>query len=342
MQRRLFVTVLTLLLALAAFRPVAAQEPIENVVDIVASTRNLSTLHTAIVEAGLADTLALASNNYTVFAPTNAAFGRLPEGVLDALLADPDGALTDVLLNHVVPGRLDSAAVASAGTLTTLGGETLTVEVRRGNVFINDSRVQTADIPAKNGVIHTINEVLVPPGVATLPTASEIEATSTIVTTPAIEAAEVAPSAQEIASSVSAAPTMTIAEIAEANGNFTTLLAAAEMAGLDEALASPGNYTVFAPTDDAFAAVPGEFLNLVLADVEGQLTPLLLYHVVNDRLSINQIANSTLIPTLDGRPLFITTGDGSSPVYINGAEVIISNIEASNGIIHVINAVLVP
>lgn len=347
MKRKLMLLATVVMLLLTAFGSVAAQEEvIDNIVDIAAKTNNLSTLHTAIVEAELADTLASADNTFTIFAPTNAAFGRLQEGLLDALLADPKGSLTEVLLNHAVAGRFDSAAVIAAGTLTTLGGDTLTVDVRGDNVFINDSRVLTADIAAKNGVIHTINEVLVPSTIATLPTTSEISTpTATAPTTPDLDQAEVAPGADAVAAAAatdSTTPTMTIAEIAAANGSFETLLAAAEMAGLDGALASPGNYTVFAPTDDAFAAVPADFLNLVLGDVEGQLTPLLLYHIVNDELNINQVANSSLIPTLDGRPLFVTTGDGNSPVYINGAEVIISDIQASNGVIHVIDAVLVP
>lgn len=344
MKRKILVIALTLVLTLAAFGSVSAQEVTDNVVDIVAKTRNLSTLHTAVVEAGLADPLASADNTYTVFAPTNAAFGRLPEGLLDALLSDPEGALTDVLLHHVVPGRLDSAAIVAAGTLTTLGGDTLIVDVRRGDVYVNDSRVIVADIAAKNGVIHTLNEVLLPPGIATLPTVSEVAAPTTAATptTPAVDQAEVTAAAGDTAATTAAVPTMTIAEIAAANGNFELLLSAAEMAGLDDELASPGNYTVFAPTDDAFAAVPEDLLNLILGDVEGQLTPILLYHIVNDRLSINQIANSSLIPTLDGRPLFITTGVGNSPVYVNGVQIIMSDIQASNGVIHVINAVLVP
>lgn len=349
MKRKLlvFTTILTLLLA--AFGSVSAQEVIDNVVDITAKTNNLSTLHRAIVDAELADTLASADNTFTLFAPTNAAFGRLPEGLLDLLLADPDGSLTEVLLNHAVPGQWDSEAIVSAETLTTLGGRTLTVEVRRDDIFVNDARVITADIQAKNGVIHTINEVLVPSSIATVPIASEISSQTPAATTPpALDQAEVAPGADPTAAAeattptVTAAPIKTIAEIIASDDNFETLLEAAETAGLDETLASPGNYTLFAPTDDAFAAVPGEFLNLALGDVEGQLTPLLLYHIVNDTLNINQVANSNLIPTLDGRPLFITTGDGNSPVYINGTEVIISDIQASNGVIHVVDAVLVP
>jgi uncharacterized surface protein with fasciclin (FAS1) repeats len=342
MKQKTVSITLALVLMLATFSLVSAQDVTDNVVDIVAKTDNLSTLHTAIVEAELADTLASADSSYTVFAPTNAAFGALPEGLLDALLADPEGALTDVLLYHVVPGKLDSTAVIAAGTLTTVGGETLTVEVREGDVYVNDSKVILADIPAKNGVIHTISEVLVPPAIAALPSIAEISAPPSVTSTmPDVDQAEVV-TEMDGAATEAAAPTMTIAEIAAANGNFEVLLSAAELAGLDDELASPGNYTVFAPTDDAFAAVPEEFLNFVLGDVEGQLTPILLYHIVNDQLNINQIANSSLIPTLDGRPLFVTTGEGNSPVYVNGAQIIMSNIQASNGVIHVIDAVLVP
>jgi len=344
MKQKRLITITILVLMLTGFGSVSAQEVTENVVDIVAKTRNLSTLHTAIVDAGLADTLASANNTYTIFAPTNAAFGKLPEGMLDALLADPDGALRDVVLNHAVAGRLNSAAIVTAGTLTTLGGETLTVTVRRGDVYVNDVRVIVADIPAKNGVIHTLNEVLLPSGIATLPTVSEVAAPTTAATpaTPAVNAAEVTVGADDTAASTATAPTMTIAEIAAANGNFDLLLSAVEMAGLDDELASPGNYTVFAPTDAAFTALPSDFLTVLRSDVAGQLTPLLLHHIVSDELSINQVANSKIIPAMDGRPLFITTGPGNAPVYINGVQIIMSDIQASNGVIHVINVVLVP
>jgi uncharacterized surface protein with fasciclin (FAS1) repeats len=197
MKWTLLIIVTTLILLTAVFGSASAQETNDNLVDIVAKTNSLSTLHTIIVETGQADTLASADNTFTLFAPTNGAFGKLPEGLLDALLADPQGALTELLHYHVVPGQLDITEIIAAGTLTTVSGETLTVEVRKDNIYVNDSRIVTADIPAKNGMIHTMNEVLLPPEIAALPIISEVAAPETAAppTTPEVAPAEVAASA---------------------------------------------------------------------------------------------------------------------------------------------------
>ena len=129
------------------------------------------------VAAGLADTLASADATYTVFVPRDAAFTALDNAnpaALGFLLGDPEGALTDVLLYHVIPGKVMASDLVDGETLTTLQGGELTVDVRtNGDVFINGARVVTADIPAKNGVIHVINQVLVPAGLE-LPEAPEV------------------------------------------------------------------------------------------------------------------------------------------------------------------------
>ncbi len=141
-----------------------AQE--QNIVEIAQGDENLSTLVTAVSEAGLVDTLS-GDGPFTVFAPTNAAFEKLPAGTLDSLLADPSGALTDVLQLHVIAGEVDSAAaIAAAGTnVDTLGGP-VAVELRGEDLYVGGAQVVTADIEASNGVIHVIDSVITEPASA--------------------------------------------------------------------------------------------------------------------------------------------------------------------------------
>ncbi len=131
------------------------------ITDIVVASENFTTLEAAVVAADLASTLA-GEGPFTVFAPTDAAFAALPDGTLDSLLADPENALTPVLLYHVVSGNLDAAAVTSSDTLTTLNGASVTVSTD-GGVMINNANVTTTDIVASNGTIHVIDAVLIPP-----------------------------------------------------------------------------------------------------------------------------------------------------------------------------------
>lgn len=130
------------------------------IAQIVQNDPNFSTLLAAVQAAGLVETLN-APGPYTVFAPTNAAFAALPPGQLQALLNDP-AALRNVLLYHVVPGRVTSAQVAGLRSANTASGGTLRVSAMNGRVMINDSRVIAADVRARNGVIHVIDRVMLP------------------------------------------------------------------------------------------------------------------------------------------------------------------------------------
>jgi len=335
----LLVLSLVLLLSLGALG-VSAQIN-DNIVDIAAANNNFDTVHAAIVAAGLADTLAAADAQYTVFAPTDAAFNNLDEdnpALLSAALADPEGALTTVLTYHVVAGNYSSAELLEMGTVTTMQGEELTIISRNDHIFVNDARIVSADVPAKNGVIHAINGVLLPATItasmdtttATGGATTEDATTGTTTTddtTTTTDAADVTEADSELRS---------IAEIATQAGNFTTLLGALESTGWAETFAMPGNYTVFAPTDAAFATL--DDLNLS----QDELEAILLYHVVSDRLTRDQLATDDLVPTLsDGRPLFINSDDGQI-IDISGAKLLMSDIPASNGIIHVIDRVMIP
>ena len=132
----------------------------------------------------------------------------------------------------------------------------------------------------------------------------------------------------------------TIVETAESAGQFTTLLAALDAAGLAEELGSGGPYTVFAPTDGAFAAIPAETLDALLADPEGDLTTILNYHIVEGEYLSGDLAGLESIDTLSGVPLTITV-EGDT-VMVDGAQVIAADTMASNGVIHVIDVVMIP
>jgi len=135
-------------------------------------------------------------------------------------------------------------------------------------------------------------------------------------------------------------PKGNIVETAVADGRFTTLVAAVQAAGLGPTLSDETmDYTVFAPTDDAFAALPAGTVEALLEDPQGQLTQILLYHVANGRFMASDVVTMDSILTLQGSALVIDTTDG---VMVDGANVIIADVECSNGVIHVIDAVLIP
>ncbi|MFW5974920.1 MAG: fasciclin domain-containing protein [Bacteroidota bacterium] len=131
------------------------------VVDVVVESENHTTLETAVIEAELDDDLS-ADGPFTVFAPTDAAFDALPEGVLDDLLDDPTGELAQILLYHVADGKVMSGDLSDGQMIETLQGEDVEVTLDNGDVFINDAQVTVADIEADNGVVHVIDAVLLP------------------------------------------------------------------------------------------------------------------------------------------------------------------------------------
>jgi uncharacterized surface protein with fasciclin (FAS1) repeats len=151
----------------------------------------------------------------------------------------------------------------------------------------------------------------------------------------------------EETTTTTAAPTTTtemammdIVDTAVAAGDFTTLASLLETAGLVETLKGPGPFTVFAPTDDAFAAVPQETLDALAADPEGALTQVLTYHVVPGKVMAADVTDGLEAETVEGSMVTFTVSDGG--VMINDANIVQTDIEASNGVIHVIDAVILP
>lgn len=134
--------------------------------------------------------------------------------------------------------------------------------------------------------------------------------------------------------------TMDIVDTATDAGNFSTLLAAAEAAGLVETLKGDGPFTVFAPTDEAFAALPdGTVDTLLLPENKDQLTSILTYHVVPGKVMSGDLSDGMTAETVQGTEVTIGTEGG---VTVNDANVVTADIEASNGVIHVIDGVIMP
>ncbi|GAB4451483.1 MAG: hypothetical protein OHK0041_14290 [Anaerolineales bacterium] len=286
--------------------PTAMPEPAPmDIVDTAVADGRFQTLVAAVTAAGLVDTLK-GEGPFTVFAPTDDAFAKLPAGTIDELLKPENKqALTDILLYHVVPGKVMAADVVGLTSAATALGKDVAIKVDMGNVYINDAQVIITDIETSNGVIHVIDSVILPP-------ADEAAAPGTIV------------------------------DIAAADERFSTLVAAVTAAGLGETLSGEGPFTVFAPTNDAFAALPaGTLDSLLLPENKQQLTDILLYHVVSGKVMASDVVGLSAAPTVLGKDVTITVKDGK--VYLNDTvQVIITDIQASNGVIHVIDAVLLP
>ena len=285
-----------------------------DIVEIAIEDGRFETLVAALQAAGLDDDLA-GEGPFTVFAPTDDAFNLLPPGTVETLLEPGNLAvLIDLLQFHVYDGELTAGEVIDlAGTaITMLNGLDLRIDFISGQVILSldgnrEAVITQTNIEASNGIIHVIDAVLDPE-----------DATTDIVQT-AID-----------------------------NGNFTTLVAALEAGDLDDDLAGEGPFTVFAPTDAAFNLLPpGTVANLLLPANQGTLIDILLYHVYDGSvLEADAIAlDGSAVTMFNGADMSINVV-GTSVVLNQGGNraptVTQTNVLTSNGVIHVIDAVLDP
>jgi transforming growth factor-beta-induced protein len=276
-------------------KKVAAATEQLNIVQTAVANGNFNTLAALLKEAELVSALE-GKGPFTVFAPTDEAFKKVPADTLAALKADP-ALLKKVLTYHVVAGKLDAKALSGGQEATTLAGPALPVAAKEGAVHIGSAKVVTADIGASNGIIHVIDSVLIPP--------TEKDLVDTAV----------------------------------AAGSFTTLATLLTQAGLIETLKGDGPFTVFAPTDEAFKKVPAATLAALGADKE-KLKAVLLYHVVPGKVKAADVVNLTSAKTAQGAEVKIAVVEGN--VKVNDANVTAVDVMASNGVIHVIDTVILP
>ncbi|MEL6614446.1 MAG: fasciclin domain-containing protein [Bacteroidota bacterium] len=161
MPRISLLALLLLALPLAACDSSDPDPQLQTITDLAIDTPSLSTLVTALTTANLGDALR-ADGPFTVFAPSNDAFGEVNGDLLNAILGD-NTQLTDLLRYHVVPGRFAAADLSDGQMLTTLEGERLEVTITGGNVFVDGVQVQTPNVEASNGIVHVIGGVLIDP-----------------------------------------------------------------------------------------------------------------------------------------------------------------------------------
>jgi len=316
-------SIASFLVSIAAFDAVVTNGEVtglQNIVQTASQAGAFSTLVSALSAANLDGALS-GEGSFTVFAPSNQAFAELPDGLLDCLLKDENKSeLQSVLLSHVAPVKVLSSQLSSGQEIQTLlDGSSLTVNIGDGGVKINDSTVIVADIPATNGVIHGINQVQVPPSFDV-------------------------PKFLEECSSEDDIPTDDIPTTAVKSGNLNTLVTALDAADLVGAVSEPGPFTVFAPSDVAFSKLPEGVLSCLLEPSNKQtLTDVLLYHVAPAQVSSSDLSDGQQIPTLlqnAGVTVGITPNDNT--VTINDSTVQKADLLATNGVIHLIDSVMVP
>ncbi|MGF1573382.1 MAG: fasciclin domain-containing protein [Sumerlaeia bacterium] len=269
-----------------------------NIVETAVAAGSFNTLVAAVQAAGLAETLS-GPGPFTVFAPTDEAFAKLPAGTVESLLLPENkDTLISILTYHVVPGKVKSTQVVNLSNATTVQGQRVDVSTKDGSVFIDKAKVVTADVYASNGVIHVIDSVILP-------------------------------------------ETKNVVEVAQGAGSFNTLIAAATAAGLADYLSTEDGITVFAPTDAAFAKLPaGTVEDLLKPENKEKLKSILALHVVSGTVYSDKALEVKNAQSVGGGALTISADSGKPTV--NGAGIVATDIEASNGVIHVIDTVILP
>jgi transforming growth factor-beta-induced protein len=269
-----------------------------SITEYAVSDNNFSSLVAALTRADLAGTLD-GTGNFTVFAPTNAAFNQLLSDLgVSGIDEIPVETLKSVLLYHVL-GEEKKSGMLQSGYYNTLspafnGFLSLNVNSASGVNLNKNTSVTSADVDVKNGVIHVIDKVLLPP---------------------------------------------TVVDHALANDNFSILVQAVVKADLVNALNAEGPYTIFAPTNAAFQELFTQLGVSGIGDLTAeQLTPILTYHVVEGNIRSTDLSAGT-VPTLNGD---ITIALSPSPSINSTSQIIATDVQASNGVIHVIDEVLLP
>jgi uncharacterized surface protein with fasciclin (FAS1) repeats/plastocyanin len=292
---------------------------LSSVYDIVSNSIDHTTLKVAVDACSLNTTLS-GPGPFTLFAPTDSAFNALPSGTLAALLADIP-LLTSILTHHVVLDSIISDSLVNGQILQTFLGTDLTVSFSPNGILIDNALVTIADIISYNGVVHVIDAVLLPNPGCTDPTATNYDSTAIL----------------DDGSCTYA--TNTVLDIVVTSIDHTLLEIAIDTCGLSTTLAGPGPFTLFAPTDAAFNALGSGTILSLLNNVP-LLTDILKHHVVGDSIVSDSLVNGQILQTLLVTDLTVSVSPNG--ILIDNALVTIADLIADNGVVHVIDAVLIP
>lgn len=279
--------------ALAAGCCFSAAAEQKSIVQTAIDAGKFNTLVAAVQAADLVEALE-GAGPFTVFAPSDEAFAKLPAGTVEALLENKE-KLTSILLYHVVPGKVMAADAMKLTSANTLLGQDLAITSGEG-VQVGGANVVSTDIICTNGVIHVVDSVILPKD---------------------------------------------IVGIAAGSADFSTLVAAVKAAGLVETLQGDGPFTVFAPTNAAFAKIPAATLeDLLKPENKAKLQSILTYHVVPGKVMAKDVVGMKSAKTVEGGKVKISAKNGT--VKIDDATVTATDIVALNGVIHVIDTVIMP
>ncbi len=281
--------------------------PTKTIAALVTENANLSLLRTAVVRAGLVETLS-GQGTFTVFAPDNNAFAAAGLGTEAAINAVPEATLRQILLYHVLGQEYASGSIPSATTeLTTAGDARVYVTKNSNGVFVNGASVITADVDAQNGVVHVINKVLMP-------------------------------------------PPGNLVQLAQSNPNLSFLVAAVVRASQGNTnvagvLSGAGPFTVFAPTNTAFQNAGFANIEAIQQANPNTLASILTYHVIGARVFSSDLTEGARPATVNGANVTITLAGGAKVkgnTNATASNITATDIVASNGVVHVIDAVLLP
>jgi len=277
--------------------PPVEEEPELNIVETADEAGDFTILLELATRVGLDE--ALAESELTLFAPTDDAFGNIDSDVLESLT---DEQVTTILSYHVLEGAVTSGQIGGQQDAETLLGELLLLQANDGVTINNFSSVVAADIEASNGVIHAIDEVLLP---------------------------------QDIRIALGAS---NILDVAVQTDGYDILVDAIERAGLTTTIQFLGPFTTFAPSNEVFEAFG---VDNVEALTDEQLADILTYHVLSGEVFAGDLAPTNTVESVNGDNLFITA-DGDEVVINGTTNVVVPDIQATNGVIHAIDGLLLP
>ena len=280
----------------------AAADDTDDIPTNVAASDDHASLVAALTHANLVETLQ-GAGPFTVFAPTDAAFAAAGIDLADYDTEEENATLVDILTYHVYEGSVAAADVTDGLSVAMLNGDQATFAVTSdGTVTIGAAKVTTADVVSSNGIIHFIDAVLLPPADA---------------------------------------PTLDIPATAQSTGVHTALVAALSQANLVSALQADGPFTVFAPTDAAFEAAGIDLTTFDTPEENATLADILTYHVYSGAVPASAVTDGLAVNMLNGdKATFAVSADGV--VSVGGANVTTADVQTTNGIIHVIDKVLLP
>jgi uncharacterized surface protein with fasciclin (FAS1) repeats len=336
----------------------------------IATTAMTTGIHNSLVSAlsisGLVTTLQ-GDGPFTVFAPSDQAFADAGIDLATFTTDEDIATLTDILLYHVYSGAVNAADVTDGLTVAMVNGDDASFTVSEGTVMVGDATVVLADVPASNGVIHVIDKVLMPPvpiteadgdicyNIATHTISAGASFTECMSYMYVVDyemagqtftgcyntvTHQLSDVSEDVCGSYMWTPAVDIAMTASATTIHNSLVAALTQAELVTTLQGDGPFTVFAPSDQAFADAGIDLATFTTDEDIATLTDILLYHVYSGAVNAADVTDGLTVAMVNGDDASFTVSEGT--VMVGDATVTLADVPASNGVIHVIDKVLMP